>query len=98
MRMLSSASPSLVRPPSFWMTVLCIWISGWVSSVAIAMWLPYRAVGTGLGLSLVYQSFAGALIGALVLRAVLPRIASASISYPWAVIALGLGSLAGNGL
>jgi hypothetical protein len=80
------------------MTVVCIWISGWVSSVAVSMWLPYRIVGTGLGLSLVYQSFAGAFIGALVLRAVLPRLASASISYPWAVLALGLGSLAGNGL
>jgi hypothetical protein len=96
--MISSASPSLARPPSFWMTVLCIWISGWVSSVVVTMWLPYRIVGTGLGLSLVYQSFAGAFIGAFVLRAVLPRLANASISYPGAVIALGLGSLAGNGL
>lgn len=94
----SASSPSLTRPPSFWLTVVCIWISGWVSSTAVLLWLPFRIVGTGLGLALVYRSFAGAFIGALVLRAVLPRLANAVISYPWAVIALGLGSLAGNGL
>jgi hypothetical protein len=98
MPMISSASPSLARPPSFWMTVVCIWISGWASSAVTSMWLPYRIVGPGLGLSLVYQSFVGAFIGALVLRAVLPRLANAVISYPWAVVALGLGTLAGNGL
>jgi hypothetical protein len=95
--MISSASPSLARTPSFWLTVLCIWISGWASSAASSVWLPYRIVGTGLGFSVV-QAFAGAFIGALVLRAVLPRLANVSISYPWAVIALGLGALAGNSL
>ena len=95
--MLSSASPSLARPPSFWMTVLCIWISGWASSAVTSWWLSYRVVGTGVGLTLVYQSFAAAFIGALVLRAVLPRLANASISYPWAVVALGVGGMIGNG-
>jgi hypothetical protein len=80
------------------MTVLCIWIAGWASSALTATWLPYRLAGTGVGLSLVYQSFAAAFIGGFVLRAVLPRLADASISYPWAVLALGLGGLAANGL
>ncbi len=79
------------------MVVVCIWLSGWVSSAVTSMWLPYRVVGTGVGLSLIYQSFAAAFIGALVLRALLPRLANALISYPWAVLALGLGGLAGNG-
>jgi hypothetical protein len=97
MPMISSASPSLARTPSLWLTVLCIWISGWVSSTVISLWLPYRVVGTGLGLSLVYHCVAAAFVGAFVLRSVLPRLADASISYPWAVLALGLGGLAGNG-
>jgi hypothetical protein len=80
------------------MTVLCIWISGWASAALSSVWLPYRIAGSGLGFTLVVQSFAGAFVGALVLRALLPRLANASISYRWAVIALGLGSLAGNGL
>ena len=80
------------------MTVLCIWIAGLVSSALTSAWLPYRVAGTGVGLSLVYQSFAAAFIGGLVLHAVLPRLADASISYPWAVLALGLGGLAGNGV
>jgi hypothetical protein len=79
------------------MVVLCIWVAGWVSSAVTSVLLPYRVVGVGSGLSLVYQSFAAAFIGALVLRAVLPRLADASILYPWAVLALGLGGLAGNG-
>jgi hypothetical protein len=95
--MISSARPALARPPSFWMVALCIGISGFVSSLVTSMWFTYRVVGPGIGLSLVYQSFAAAFIGAFVLRAVLPRLAGASISYPWAVLALGVGGLAGNG-
>ena len=51
----------------------------------------------GVGMSLLYQSFIAAFIGAVVLRAVLPRLADVAISYPWAVLALGLGGLIGNG-
>jgi hypothetical protein len=97
MPMISSASPSLSRTPSFWLTVVCIWISGWVSGAVTSLWLPNRLGGTGLGLSLVYHSVAAAFVGAFVLRSLLPRLADASISYPWAVLALGLGGLAGNG-
>jgi hypothetical protein len=93
--MISSARPSLARPPSFWMTVACIWVSGWVSSFVVSTFLAGRFGGTGI-LALVYLSFAAAPIGAFVLRAALPRFADATISYPWAVFALGLGSLAGN--
>jgi hypothetical protein len=95
--MISSARPSVARPPSFWMVVLCIWISGLAMSAFAVIWLPYRVIGTGVGSALVVQSFIGAFIGGLVLRAILPRLADVSISYARAVLALGLGGLVGNG-
>jgi hypothetical protein len=90
------SATTLPRQPSFWMTALSLWVSGWVSSLFVGWWLPYRLAGTGLGLSLVSTSLAAAFIGGLVLRAILPRLAGVEISYLWAVLAIGLGRLAGN--
>jgi hypothetical protein len=80
------------------MTALCIWIAGGVSSFVVSAVLPGRIVSSSPGPSLIVFALAAAFGGAFVLRAVLPRLAGASISYAWAAIALGVGSLAGNGV
>jgi hypothetical protein len=84
------------RPPSFWMTALSLLVAGSVSALFASLWAPYLTAGAGLGVSLVYASFVGAFIGGIVLRAILPRLAGVAISYPWAVVAIGLGSFVGN--
>lgn len=84
------------KPPLFWMTALSLLLAGSVSALFASLWAPYLTAGAGLGASLVYASFVGAFVGAFVLRAILPRLAGVAISYPWAVVAIGLGSFVGN--
>lgn len=80
------------------MTALCIWIAGGVSSAVVSVVLPGRLVSSSPAAWLLALALSAAFVGALILRAILPPLAGASISYGWAAIALGLGSLAGNGV
>ncbi len=91
-----SATP-LRTPPSFWLTSLSLFVSGTVAGLFVGLLTPaLRFSESDLGVTLLYLTAASALIGGLVLRAVLPRFAGAAISYPWAVAALGLGGVAGT--
>jgi uncharacterized membrane protein YeaQ/YmgE (transglycosylase-associated protein family) len=78
------------------MTALSLLVAGSVAGLFASVWMPYLPARTGLGLSLVYASLVGAFVGGFVLRAILPRLADVCVSYPWAVVAIGLGSFAGN--
>jgi hypothetical protein len=92
-----SATPPLRTQPSFWLTAVCLLVSGTVAGLFVGLLVPaLRFSESDLGTTLLYITLASALIGGLVLRAVLPRLAGAAISYPWAVAALGLGGAAGN--
>ena len=92
-----SATPPLRTQPSFWLTAVCLLVSGTVAGLFVSLLVPtLRFSESDLGSTLLYITLASALIGGLVLRAVLPRLAGAAISYPWAVAALGLGGAAGN--
>ena len=92
-----SATPPLRTSPSFWLTSVCLLVSGTVAGLFVGLLMPaLRFSESDLGTTLLYITIASALIGGLVLRAVLPRLAGAAISYPWAVAALGLGGAAGN--
>jgi hypothetical protein len=91
-----SATP-LRTPPSFWLTALSLVVSGTVAGIFVSLLTPtLRLSGSQLGATLLYLTVASALIGGFVLRAVLPRLAGAAISYPWAVAALGFGGITGN--
>lgn len=81
------------RAPSFWMTVLSLMASGWAASLFVGLTTPLRLFAPGIGVSLVYAAFVSALIGGVALRFILPLLTGVEISYPWAVAALGLGSL-----
>jgi len=90
-------SATQLRPtPPLWPTIGSLWISGWVAGLAVLALSPQRFVNSGLAPSLVYLSAAGALLGALALRALLPRLDGVAISYPWAVVAIGIGTVIGN--
>lgn len=78
------------------MTALGLLVAASVAGLFASVWMPYLPARTGLGLSVVYASLVGAFVGGFVLRAILPRLADVSVSYPWAVVAIGLGSFAGN--
>jgi hypothetical protein len=78
------------------MTALSLLVAGSVAGLFASVWMPVMSTGTGLGPSLVYASLVGAFVGGVVLRAILPRLAGVAVSYPWAVVAIGLGSFAGN--
>jgi hypothetical protein len=92
-----SATPPLRTSPSFWLTSVCLLVSGTVAGLFVSLLVPtLRFSESDLGTTLLYITIASALIGGLVLRAVLPRLAGAAISYPWAAAALGLGGAAGN--
>jgi len=89
----SGALPSS-KAPSFWMTALSLVAAGWVASFFVDFTAPLRLFAPGLGVSLVYATFVSALIGGIALRFILPLLTGVEISYPWAVAALGFGSLA----
>lgn len=92
-----SATPPLRRSPSFWLTAVCLLVSGTVAGLFVSLLMPtLRVSESDFGTTLLYVTIASALIGGLVLRAVLPRLAGTAISYPWAVAALGLGGAVGN--
>lgn len=92
--MLDSAAPVSKSPP-FVLTVVSILVSGWVVGLLAGIWLSPlgHSGGQGVGVSLGFTTLVTAVIGGLVLRAVLPRLAGVEISYGWAVVALGLGNL-----
>jgi hypothetical protein len=90
------SATQLRRTPPLWPTLLSLWVSGWFAGIFVVRLAPAQLVHGRLGPMLVYFSAAGALLGALVLRVVLPRFAGITISYLWALVAIGLGSLAAN--
>jgi hypothetical protein len=91
--MITSGALSNNRAPSVWMTVLSLVASGWVASFFVGFTVPLRLFAPGIGVSLVYSALVSALIGGVALRFILPLLTGVEISYPWAVAALGLGSL-----
>jgi hypothetical protein len=90
------SATQLRRTPPLWPTLLSLWVSGWFAGIFVVRLAPAQLVYGRLGPMLVYLSAAGALLGALVLRVILPRVAGITISYLRAVVAIGLGSLAAN--
>ncbi len=93
MLMIDSAAPVSKSAP-FFLTVVSILVSGWVVGLLVGLWLSPLGYGGGqaVGVSLGFTTLVTAVIGGLVLRAVLPRLAGVEISYRWAVVALGLGN------
>lgn len=96
--MITSDALSNNRAPSFWMTALSLVASGWVASFFVGFTVPLRLFAPGIGVSLLYAALVSALIGGIALRVILPLLTGVEISYPWAVAALGLGSLVSTAL
>jgi hypothetical protein len=76
--------------PPFRATFATLWIAGAVSSAVLAALPIYGFVHSWTAGS-VYRVVLGAAIGGAVVRAALPRLAGAEISYPGAAFAVGIG-------
>lgn len=86
----------MTRSPSVLMTAVSLLVSGWVVSLFVSLWLPFRYGGSGVFSSVAYATLVASLLGGFVLRAVLPRLTGVEIAYGWAVVALGAGNLVAN--
>lgn len=92
--MVSDETYAPAQPP-FLATFVSIWVGGFVAS-AVVRALPLAAAPHSWAVESVYRLLLAAVVGGVVLGAVLPRLAGAEISYAGATFAFAAGGALGT--
>ena len=84
------------RQPSFWMTALSLLVAGSVAGLFASVWMPYLPAGQGSVCRSSTRRWSARSSAESCCGRSCPVWPASAVSYPWAVVAIGLGSFAGN--